>query len=228
MPSIIALVPMRHHSQRVPGKNYRSLAGKPLFHHILGTVLAVPEIAGIAVDTDSATVMEGLRSHFPEVIIIERPAHLRGDAVSMNLVLEHDTATVPADFYLQTHATNPLLRSETLSKAIRAFLDRYPDNDSLFSVTRVQSRLYDQAGKALNHNPAELIQTQELPPVFQENSCLYLFTRSGLTSQHHRIGPHPYMFEVPAAEAWDIDDELAFEVCDCLMQRRNSLADRPE
>ncbi|MFN2119499.1 MAG: cytidylyltransferase domain-containing protein, partial [Anaerolineales bacterium] len=55
MPSIIALVPMRHHSQRVPGKNYRSLAGKPLFHHILETVLAVPEIAGIAVDTDSAT-----------------------------------------------------------------------------------------------------------------------------------------------------------------------------
>ena len=217
---------MRHHSQRVPGKNYRSLAGKPLFHHIMETLLAVPEVSGIVVDTDSPTVMQGLRRHFPGVVIIERPEHLRGDEVSMNLVLEHDTGTVAADFYLQTHATSPLLRPETISGAIQAFLGRYPDNDSLFSVTRVQSRLYDRAGAALNHDPAELIQTQDLPPVFQENSCLYLFTRSGLTSHHHRIGPHAYMFEIPAAEAWDIDDELAFEICDCLMRRRNAPADR--
>ena len=146
--------------------------------------------------------------------------------VRMNLVLEHDTAAVPADFYLQTHATNPLLRPETISQAIRIFLSRYPDNDSLFSVTRVQSRLYDRAGRALNHDPAELLQTQDLPPVFQENSCLYLFTRSGLTAQHHRVGPHAHMFEIPAVEAWDIDDELSFEICDCLMQRRNTPADR--
>ena len=41
---LVALVPMRHHSQRVPGKNYRLLAGKPLFYHILETLLDVPEI----------------------------------------------------------------------------------------------------------------------------------------------------------------------------------------
>jgi CMP-N-acetylneuraminic acid synthetase len=218
---------MRHHSQRVTGKNYRVLAGKPLFHHILETLHAVPEIGGIVVDTDSPVVMDGLKRHFPGVVIIERPEPLRGDEVSMNLVLEHDTASVPAEFYLQTHATSPLLRPDTVSRAIRTFLDRYPDNDSLFSVTRVQSRLYDPGGKALNHDPAELIQTQDLPPVFQENSCLYLFTRSGLMAWHHRIGPHAYMFEIPAAEAWDIDDELSFEICDCLMQHRNTPADRP-
>ena len=58
---LAALVPMRHHSQRVPGKNYRPLAGKPLFHHILETLLAVPEIDEIVVDTDSDPVMDGLR-----------------------------------------------------------------------------------------------------------------------------------------------------------------------
>jgi CMP-N-acetylneuraminic acid synthetase len=65
MSSIAALVPMRHHSQRVPGKNYRPLAGKPLYHYILETLLAVPEIGMIAVDTDSDIVMNGLRAHFP-------------------------------------------------------------------------------------------------------------------------------------------------------------------
>ncbi len=53
MKKIIALVPMRHHSQRVPGKNFRQLAGKPLYQHIIGTLLKVPEINGILVDTDS-------------------------------------------------------------------------------------------------------------------------------------------------------------------------------
>src|SRR5512134_1296440 len=113
MTKLVALVPMRHHSQRVPGKNYRPLAGKPLFHHILETLLAVPAIGPVVVDTDSGPVMEGLRRDFPQVMVIERPEHLRADDVPMNDILLHDTQQVPADFYLQTHSTNPLLRPET-------------------------------------------------------------------------------------------------------------------
>ena len=58
MPKIAALVPMRHHSQRVPGKNYRELAGKPLFHHIIETLQSVPEIDVIVVDTDPQPIKE--------------------------------------------------------------------------------------------------------------------------------------------------------------------------
>ena len=72
---LTALVPMRHHSQRVPGKNYRPLAGKPLFHHIIETLLNVPEIDTVVVDTDSEPVMEGVRRFFPDVRLIERPEH---------------------------------------------------------------------------------------------------------------------------------------------------------
>src|SRR6185369_4065454 len=149
---LAALVPMRHHSQRVPGKNYRALAGKPLFHHIIETLLAVPEISEVAVDTDSEPVMESLHDHFPQVIIINRPMYLRADDVPMNQILIHDTYQLPADFYLQTHSTNPLLKPETVSRAIQSFLAAYPAYDSLFSVTRLQTRLYDQTGKAINHN----------------------------------------------------------------------------
>src|SRR5574338_1071887 len=136
-----ALVPMRHHSQRVPGKNYRLLAGKPLFHHILDTLLSVPEIGQVAVDTDSEPVMEGIRRHYPGVQIIERPESLRADDVPMNDILLHDVGQVPADHYLQTHSTNPLLRAESLSRAIQAFEAGLPGIDSLFSVTRLQTRL---------------------------------------------------------------------------------------
>jgi CMP-N-acetylneuraminic acid synthetase len=216
---LAALVPMRHHSQRVPGKNYRPLAGRPLFHHIIETLLAVPEIDEIAVDTDSEPVMDGLSRHFPQVKIIDRPENLRSDAVPMNDILLYDTDQVQADFYLQTHSTNPLLKPETVSRAIKGFLADYPARDSLFSVTRLQTRLYDQNGRAINHDPEVLIQTQDLPPVYEENSCLYIFTRKNLLRRHHRIGEKPMMFEIEAEEAWDIDAELDFEICNFLLSR---------
>jgi CMP-N-acetylneuraminic acid synthetase len=211
---------MRHHSQRVPGKNYRLLAGKPLFHHILETLLAVPEIDEILVDTDSVPVMDGLRQYFPQVRIIDRPDHLRADDVPMNDILIHDTAQAQADFYLQTHSTNPLLKSETVSRAIRSLITNYPAQDSLFSVTRLQTRLYFEDGRAVNHDPSVLIQTQDLPPVYEENSCLYLFTRENLLRRHHRIGEKPIMFEIDADEAWDIDEELDFAITDFLLRRK--------
>ena len=217
---IAALVPMRHHSQRVPGKNYRPLAGKPLFQHILETLKSVPEIDTVIVDTDSEPVMDGVRRILPTVKLIERPEHLRADDVPMNDILLYDTAQVQADFYLQTHSTNPLLKAETVSNAIKKFMAEYPKYDSLFSVTRLQTRLYWQDGRAINHNPLELLQTQDLPPVYEENSCIYLFTRENLERKKHRIGDSPLMFEIDADEAWDIDEELDFEIADFLMRKR--------
>ena len=220
MTIITALIPMRHHSQRVPGKNYRPLAGKPLYQHIVETLLAVPEISNVVVDTDSEPVMDGLRRDFPQVVILPRPENLRADTIPMNEILLYDTSQVEADFYLQTHSTNPLLRPETISKAVLTFLADYPAHDSLFSVTRLQTRLYDQYGHAINHDPDILLQTQDLPPVYEENSCMYIFTRENLARRRNRLGERPQLFEMDAAEAWDIDEELDFAITDFLMQQR--------
>jgi CMP-N-acetylneuraminic acid synthetase len=211
---------MRHHSQRVPGKNYRLLAGKPLFHHILDTLKACPEISQIVVDTDSPVVMEGVRKFYPEVVLLERPQELRADTIPMNEILMYDTAQVPADFYLQTHSTNPLLRSETVSKAIRALTDNYPAYDSLFAGTRLQSRLWDGLSRPINHNPAILLQTQDLPPVYEENSCIYIFTRQNLEARRNRLGERPYLFVMDRDEAWDIDEELDFLIADILLSHQ--------
>ena len=134
MSKIVALVPMRHHSQRVPGKNYRLFAGKPLFHYIIETLLACPEINQVVVDTDSQPVMEGLRADFPTVILLARPETLRADDISMNEIIAYDTSQVQADYYLQTHATNPLLRSQTVSAAIQKFLVVKPSYDFYFPL----------------------------------------------------------------------------------------------
>jgi CMP-N-acetylneuraminic acid synthetase len=173
----------------------------------------------VVVDTDSPPVMEGLHQHFPAVRILERPDALCADTVPMNEILAYDTSQVEADLYLQTHTTNPLLRPTTVSRAIQTLLASYPVYDSLFSVTRLQTRLWDQLGRAINHNPAILLQTQDLPPVYEENSCLYIFSGETLMQRRNRLGERPLIFEIEASEAWDIDDELDFAITDFLMKR---------
>jgi len=213
---------MRHSSERVPGKNYRELAGKPLYHHIIIALQACPEIAEVVVDTDSPVIMDGLKKHFLDVTILERPEDLRDEMVPMNEILLYDTSQVEADYYIQTHSTNPLLRSQTISQAIQTFLQSLDSHDSLFSVTRLKTRLYDQEGRAVNHDPSELLRTQDLPPIYEENSCIYIFDRQTLQMRGHRLGERPMMFEIEAAEAWDIDEEIDFQIADFLMRLRKA------
>jgi CMP-N-acetylneuraminic acid synthetase len=223
MTEITALVPMRHQSIRVPEKNYRLLAGKPLYGYIIQTLLDCPEIDQIAVDTDSPVIKEGLTRDFPQVRIIDRPDHLCADTVPMNDILLYDCGLLQADLYLQTHSTNPLLTSTSISGAIQAFLSRKEEYDSLFAVTKLQTRLWDGDGKPLNHDPGVLIRTQDLPPLYEENSCIYLFNGKILAERHNRLGYKPLMYEISADEAWDIDDELDFEVVESLMLHRRKL-----
>ena len=225
---LTALVPMRHESERVPGKNFKSFAGRPLFHWILETLLACDVVAEIVVDTDSPEIMRGAARHFPQVRVLERPPHLRGGDVPMNDIVLFDLSATDAEFLLQTHSTNPLLRPETIVEAGNRFLAGFPEYDSLFSVSRVQKRLWNASGRAINHNPAVLLRTQDLPPVFEENSCLYFFNREGMIANRNRIGRRPQMFETDRVEAWDIDDEVDFRVGELLLlQRRNDVRTAP-
>ena len=139
--NITALVPMKHYSERVPGKNFRDFAGQPLFYYIIENLFRCPLISKVVVNTDSPRIQRDLAVDFPTVQIIQRPVELCGDKVSIiNDILLYDVSQVEADFYLQTHSTNPLLGSATITKAINTFLENYPKYDSLFSVTRFQKR----------------------------------------------------------------------------------------
>ena len=213
---IVALVPMRHESERVPGKNYRPMAGSPLYRHIVTALLGCPDIEQVVIDTDSDTIKQDAAENFPGVIVLDRPEHLRDGNIPMNDVLLNDVRQIPADLYLQTHSTNPLLKPSTIQRAIREFRD-HPENDSLFSVTRIQARLWSAASEPMNHDPAVLLRTQDLAPVFLENSCLYIFTRELLEERRTRIGASPLLFEIDRDEASDIDTEQDFRVVEALM-----------
>lgn len=216
MNNICAIVPMRHNSERVIGKNYRDFGGAPLYHHVIKTLSDCKAIDEIVIDTDSPFIIEEAKEVFTHVTILERPAHLTDGGIAMNDVLLNTINQVDAKFYLQTHSTNPLLTSKSVSAGIDIFLKNYPMYDSLFSVTRLQTRLWDEMGRAVNHNKDILLRTQDLPPIYEENSCLYLFTKEIIVNGHNRIGKRPYLFDLPAVESQDIDVELDFKIAELL------------
>jgi CMP-N-acetylneuraminic acid synthetase len=214
---IVAVVPMRHSSERVKGKNYRLLGGKPLFHHVVEALLAVPAIDEVVIDTDSDTIMEDVVTSFPQVRVLVRPEHLRAGEIAMNDVLLNTATQVEADVLLQTHSTNPFLSSATIASAVDRFLAHENDCDSAFGVSRIQARLWTADAKAINHDPAVLLRTQDLAPVYLENSCFYLFSPETLRERGNRIGERPLLVEVPALEAIDIDEESDWALAEAVM-----------
>lgn len=225
-PRIVALVPMKGHSERVPNKNFRPFHGKPLYRWIIDALLELPEIAEVVINTDALATFEsqGLGG-MARVRLRDRPDHLRGDFVSMNKVLADDVAHVPADVYLMTHSTNPLLRPATIRAAITRFAEVRVAGlaDSLFAVNRFQTRFYREDGTAVNHDPRRLVRTQDLPPWFEENSNLYLFTAESFARTGARIGARPLMFVTPRAESLDIDDEEGWQLAEAVAIGRERL-----
>lgn len=212
----VALLPMKAHSERVSGKNFRIFAGRPLFWWILDTLLSISEIDQIVINTDARDVLarNGL-SESDRVKIRDRRPDLCGDTVSMNSILADDIANIDADRYLMTHTTNPLLTSATIRTALNAYIDGLAaGHDSLFSVNRFQGRLYRADGSAVNHDPNNLVRTQDLEPWFEENSNLYIFSRKSFAATGARIGRKPILFETPRLESADIDDEVGWTMAE--------------
>jgi CMP-N-acetylneuraminic acid synthetase len=87
--------------------------------------------------------------------------------------------------------------------------------DSIFSVTRTQKRFYTEDCLPMNHDPNMLV-TQHLNPIFEENSCFYIFTKESFTKNNSRIGLNPFMYEIDKIEATDIDEPEDFKIAEIL------------
>lgn len=212
----VALMPMKGVSERVPNKNMRLFNGNPLCSYMLDLLCSSKSIDLVVVNTDSEEIEAFLRSEYPKVRVLKRPDSLLGHDISMNKIIEYDLSMVRGDIIIQTHSTNPLLRRATLESAIQKFRALESSYDSLFSVTRYQTRFFSDSGEPINHNPEVLIKTQDLPFVYEENSCFYLFTPGSFKKNNRRIGEKPFMMAVDHIEAVDIDVEAEFTLAEKL------------
>ena len=215
----VALLPMKAHSARVKGKNFRNFAGKPLFRWILDTLKTVEEIEKIIINTDARHILEenGLTDS-DKVLIRDRKPEICGDHVSMNLIIEDDLEAIESETFVMTHTTNPLLSGATIQEAIQAYEKGVAEagKDSLFTVNEYQTRFYRKDGSAVNHDPNVLLPTQELEPWYEENSNLYIFTRESFKSTNARIGETPILFPTPTLESADIDNATQWRIAEII------------
>ena len=219
--SITGLLPMKEHSERVPNKNVRLLGNRPLFFHILQSLLKSPYINKVIINTDSEKIAEIASKEFGASVEISwRPEALRGDFVSMNKIIEFELKHAEFhEHFLQTHSTNPFVKSTTIDKAIEYYFSKLEADevDSIFSVREIHSRLYDNNLKPINHNPHELIRTQDLKPIYEENSNFYLFSKSSFMRTKSRIGNKPGIFVTDPLEGIDIDTPQDWELATYLV-----------
>ena len=210
---IVALVPMKGHSARIPGKNLKIFKGRPLYHKIILALKGASHIDKIYINTDSPDIAQDVKKHFPQVNIIIRPKDICGDDVSMNKIIAYDLSLVEGEYFLQTHSTNPLLKSSTIDRAVKEYFSGtslFLQEESLFSVTAHQGRFFSIQGP-INHDPDKLIKTQDLPPIYEENSCIYLFSRNSFNHNgQRRVSKNPVYFPISKIEGIDIDEPEDF------------------
>ncbi len=213
---ITAIVPIKLNSERVKNKNIREFTnGKPLCYYILDTLKKVKKIDEIYVYCSN----EEIKKYIPDgVKFLKRNSNLDQNTTKINEVLTAFANDVDSDIYLLTHATAPFIKPETIEKGIDIILDG--EYDSVFTVQKIQNFLWKDF-KPLNYDLDNIPRTQDIEPIYEETSGLYIFKKSEILDNNRRIGSNPYMLEVSKIEAIDIDEEEDFVIADAIYNLNN-------
>jgi len=211
-----AFLPLKYKSERVDNKNFRIIEDKPLFFYILETISSIELIDEIVIDFDNKGVVENVEKLFKNITFVNRSKNLLDPYESVNNLIKDNLKNFKNNFIIQTHVTNPLLTKNTIESALNKYLN---NKIPLFSVTKYQSRFYDSNIKPINHKIDELLPTQHLPPVYEENSNFYIFSKNQFKEAYSRINNSSEIFEIPFLESIDIDNEEDLDLVKKLLSK---------
>ena len=217
---VVALIPIKLNSQRLPHKNILDLSGKPLCTYMTENLLKVKKIDEVYVYCSDEEIMD----YMPKgVKFLKRDAYLDGDLVKGQEIYERFIKEVDADVYVLAHVTAPFIKSESISNALDKVLDE--DYDSAMSVKKIKTFVWYK-GKTLNYSLEDIPRTQDIEPIYYETSAFFIFKKEVFTKlNHRRIGNKPYFQEIDDVEAIDIDYPEDFKFAQTIM---NSIKNEKE
>ena len=213
---IVAMVPIKLNSQRLPHKNTLPINGHPLCWHICDNLLKVNQIDDVCVYCSSQDVDKYLPDGTSVVI---RPKRLDEDLVKGFDIYSEFIKTIDADIYVLAHTTSPFLKAETIQSALEKVISG--EYDSAFAAQRIQTFAWYN-GEPINYDINDVPRTQDMTPIFVETSGFYIFRKEVFTESRRRIGMKPYIQEVNEIEAVDIDTKQDFEFAQALVKAINS------
>lgn len=212
---VVALVPIKLNSQRLPHKNILPIAGKPLCFHIVDTLIKCNNIDEVYVYCSDEKVTE----YIPQkAIFLKRDKKLDGDNIKGFDIYRSFINQIDADIYVLAHTTSPFIKQLSIENAVSKVVNN--DYDSAFSAERIQTFAWYE-NKPINYDITDVPRTQDMEPIWVETSAFYVFNKNIFVKNNRRIGFNPYIQEVSGLEAIDIDEKKDYELATKLSDVEN-------
>lgn len=208
---IVAIMPIKLKNERCPGKNTRLLGPKPLMQYELDSLKEIGLCDSINVYCSDEAVVPFIPDG---VNFLKRPKELDLPTSNFTQIFTSFMNEQDADIYVYAHATAPFITVETMTQCIEAV--KSGEYDSAFCAVKLQDYLW-QDGLPMNFDATNLPRTQDLKPIYQETSGVYVFTKEVFLHYKRRIGVKPFIKEVTFKEAVDIDNPEDFDLAEVML-----------
>jgi CMP-N,N'-diacetyllegionaminic acid synthase len=223
---VLAIIPARGGSKRIPSKNTLELGGQPLLSYTLKQALKSKYINEIIVSTDCQKISELSKSLGVKVII--RPTELSKDACTSESALLHaldhrnQQGLEDPDTVVFLQCTSPLRDEDDIDNAIETF---YKNKlDSLFSACK-NNRLFwgvkDNKPFSFNYNIRTRLREQEMEVQWNENGSIYVIDTNILRHEQNRLGGKIGIYEMDYWNSFQIDEEDHLHLLEWIIQKRN-------
>lgn len=213
---IKALIPVRAGSQRVKNKNIRPFASSSLLEIKIKQLLSIKELDGVVVNSESDEMLDIAKALGAETY--KRDDYYASSTVPINEVYRNIGETTAADIIVYTNATNPLLKNESVSNAIKAFIKKDSQYDTLNTAHLIKEFMWLN-NKPINYELDNMPKSQNLPNIYALNFALNIFDRQYAIDNSSIVGKHPLLFELDSIEATDIDNEIDFEFAEFMYKK---------
>lgn len=223
--NVLVIIPARGGSKGIPRKNLRPLNGKPLIYYAIKNALSL-EYAGLDCYVSSEDEEILLMASKFGAKIIKRELSIAKDKVTLDPVIYDaykrisDIEKKEYEIIITLQPTSPLLRKESVSKAIAKILEGNVDTlisgvyDSHLAWTRKDGKFFPNYEKRVNR--------QELPEIYKETGG-FVVTKSEFVTNNSRFGKNIEIVPISKHEAIDIDDFEDWSLCEYYLKRKKVL-----
>lgn len=217
---IVAMIPARLGSKRIPKKNIRYMGDKPLIQYPIDLAKTSDRFESIWVNTESVELGNIIKTM--GVNFHERPAELANDQATNRDFTYEFLQKHECDYVVMINPTSPMLRQETMN----SFLDFLEDNDydTILSVISAKEETFYK-GEPLNFTLKEKINSQLLEPI--ETICWALtawkretFMKLQESGINPVFGGNVGRFSIPKDESCDLDTPEDWNIAEGILNSR--------
>ena len=219
--NILAVIPARGGSKGIPKKNIRLMNGQPLIAYAIKNGLNSKYITDVVVTTDDKEIEYISKEYGAEVI--KRDPKLADDKTTLDpviydaMVKDENKKNKKYDIIITLQPTSPVLKTETLDKAIEQFLTS--DYDTYISATNKPHLAWTKNNGKIVPSYEKRVNRQQLPPNYLEAGAFFISKRDNVT-ENTRIGKNVSVYEIPEEESTDIDNSIDWVICENILRKK--------